>query len=285
MNVSRFDIGMLFALTVFVVLMSLTAPVFGLTTENSTNASDIPEYNVSTDRFDNLGEFPVRPSNPSSGTLNKTEGEWPGQTVNRDFVLGSYQNVDGIEVSLGNNVNDNSTASIYVFEWTSGTLKWQKQINLTEGEEYTYENQSQGIVLHFEMKRVTANHTGNNNYSSEATFAVKETPQDKGLFNNLPIVGGLISSADALGGFVGWIGSILFYFVLLAAEIALNVINTLIGTTVYVISLMHWLFSTYFGIINGAPGWVGVFMAAPGVLLFGMLSKFMFVGIKMLPFT
>jgi hypothetical protein len=49
--------------------------------------------------------------------------------------------------------------------------------------------------------------------------------------------------------------------------------------------MVGWMFSTYLGVVSGAPGWARVIVAMPSVLLAAVLAKFVAVGVSLLPTT
>jgi len=288
MDVSRFEIGMLFSLALMIVLMSFSAPVFGLTDNSTTNSSDIPEFNVSDDRFDVAGDFPEQATNPSGGELVFTENETNGLGISQVMISGSLSGTNnGHEVFVSNGgTSSDPRINITINKWDADAIQWTDKIQLDGvGDTHIYTNQSADLVIEFEGTSNTTDADGTGNTQVGSQFTVEKTPSDEGVFSGIPLVGGIASGVGDLAGIVGWIGSVVFYLFLTLGETILNVVGMLLDVTVYLISMMHWMFSTYFGIITGAPGWVAVFMALPGVLLFGLLAKFVMAGIKLLPTT
>jgi hypothetical protein len=294
MNISKFDVGLLFILSLAIVLISFTGPVFGLTDDKATDETDIPELNVNNGTFDALDGFPEEPTGkPSGGTLNFTTyplgslaSSPKGQGINRQFITGSYQNVNGIEIAVTKYpTGPNSTANILVYEWNSGTLDSKANISVQEGQTINYQNQSQGVVVEFDVTNVNHDLYGNGTQTAETDYQVQQTPSDTGFFNNLPVVGGAIDGANALGRVVGWIGSTIFYLFLIAGETAINTFVILTNVMTYIIDLLSWMTGTYLGVVDNAPGWSRVIVAVPGVLFGAVLGKFVAVGVSLLPTT
>jgi hypothetical protein len=285
MNIGKFDIGVLFILSLAVVVISFTGPVFGLTNADATNESQIPNLSVGEDSFDIAGDFPEQPGNPSGGVLNRTENVTAKQGVSRQFITGSYQNTNGVELILDYNFQSETEARLFVYDWGNGAIVSIFEKNLTEGETYRYENQTQGVVVETELVKFDNDYDGKGNQTAELRYSVEQTPSDNGVFRNLPIVGGIVSGASALPSIVGWIGSIIFYYLLTAAEVVINAVVMLFDVTSYLFSMVSWLFGTYLQVVDGAPGWASVIVALPGVLFAAILSKFVAVGISLLPTT
>jgi hypothetical protein len=287
MNIGKFDISLLFILSFAIVLISFTGPVFGLTTADATNSSEIPNLTVGSNQFDVAGEFPEQPGNPSGGELVFTENTTNGFGINQVFVTGSSQgDNDGTEVVVINSGTSGSPeGQIIVNEWNSGVLIKDTKFNFTsEGEEFVFQNKSSGLVVEFESTNITTN-AGGGNTQVAAEYNVVQTPSDTGPISSLPLIGGIVSGASALAGIVGWIGSIIFFLFLTLGETILNAAITLTDVTVYLISMVGWMFSTYLGVVSGAPGWARVIVAMPSVLLAAVLAKFVAVGVSLLPTT
>lgn len=285
MNISKFDVGLLFILSLAIVLISFTGPVFGLTDDKATDETDIPELNVNNGTFDRLEGFPEEPGNPSGGVLNRTENVTASQGVSREFIVGSYQNTNGIELILDYNLQSETNATFIVYDWDSGTIAHISKQDLVEGETYRYENETQGVVVEVELVKFDNNYDGAGNQTAELRYSVEQTPSDTGVFRSLPVVGGIISGAGALASIVGWIGSIIFYLFLIAGETAINTFVILTNVMTYIIDLLSWMTGTYLGVVDNAPGWSRVIVAVPGVLFGAVLGKFVAVGVSLLPTT
>jgi hypothetical protein len=286
-NISKFDVGILFSMTLAVILISFTGPVFGLTDANATDHQDIPNLSVGQNTFDVAGGFPEQPGAPSQGELVFTENESNDFGVNQLFVSGSAQgDNNGIELVV---VNDGTSADpeaqVIVNDWDSGNVVSVTRFNLTnEGETAIYNNDTTAFRIDFEATTLT-NDSGNGNTQVAVQYDIVQTPSDTGIVNNLPIIGGIASGASDLAGTLGWIGSIVFYLFLVLGETILNVITILVDVTVYLFSMVGWMFATYIGVIENAPGWSRVIVAVPGTLFAALLAKFVAVGISMLPTT
>lgn len=289
MNITKFDSSLLFITTLAVVLISFTGPVFGLTTADATDANDIPNLTVNEGTFDRLDGFPERPGNPSSGELVYTENSTTAHGDNTVYVLGDFQNRNGIEVILSKPTGTpTNSAKFFVYDWNSGTLESSWNATVAEGESVRYENQSQGLIMELSVSNATETYPGTGStYTdhAEGRFQVVETPSDSGFFSNVPILGGIANGASELAGIVGWIGSIIFYLFLMAGETVINVFVILVNVTTYLISITGWLFGTYLSVVEGAGGWASVIVAVPGTIFAAMLAKFVAVGISLMPTT
>jgi hypothetical protein len=132
-NISKFDVGILFSMTLAVILISFTGPVFGLTDANATDHQDIPNLSIGQNTFDVAGEFPEQPGAPSQGELVFTEIESGGFGINQLFVSGSAQgDNDGIElVVLNDGTSADPEAQVLVNDWNSGNVVSTTRFNLT----------------------------------------------------------------------------------------------------------------------------------------------------------
>jgi hypothetical protein len=286
-NISKFDVGILFSMTLAVILISFAGPAFGLTSANATDHQDIPNLSVGQNTFDVAGDFPEQPGAPSQGELVYTQNESNGFGVNQLFVSGSADgDLDGIELVVVNNgTTKNPEAEVIVNDWNNGNLVSDTRFQLpNEGDTAVYNNQTTAFRIDFEATTLT-NDSGNGNTQVAVQFNIIQTPSDTGIVNNLPIIGGIASGASDLAGTLGWIGSVLFYLFLVLGETILNVITILVDVTVYLFSMVGWMFATYIGVIENAPGWSRVIVAVPGTLFAAILAKFVAVGISMLPTT
>jgi hypothetical protein len=286
-NISKFDVGMLFSMTLAVILISFTGPVFGLTSANATDHQDIPNLSIGQNTFDVAGEFPEQPGAPSQGELVDTENESGGFGINQLFVSGSAQgDNDGIElVVINGGTSADPEAQVLVNDWNSGNVVSTTEFNLSsEGDTAIYNNDTTAFRIDFEATNIT-NNSGSGNTQVAVQYDIVQTPSDTGIVNNLPIIGGIASGASDLAGTLGWIGSVVFYLFLVLGETILNVITVLVDVTVYLISMVGWMFATYLGVIENAGGWARVIVAVPGTLFAAILAKFVAVGISMLPTT
>ena len=76
MDFTTRDIGILISMSLAVIMISFVFPTIGLAdTGDKAAESEIPEFNISTDRFDFAGDFPDNPGTPSTGALERNEAE------------------------------------------------------------------------------------------------------------------------------------------------------------------------------------------------------------------
>jgi hypothetical protein len=267
-----------------VVLLSLSAPAFGLTDRDSTNESDIPEFNVSTKAFDITGQFPESPGTPSTGELKWYNESTIGRGISQLWLDGSTSG--GTEVFVSNAGTDaDPNPEIQVNEWNNGDLVGKDTYTLTDiGDDVRHKNNSYSILFTVDDIKNKSN-TSTDESEFVVSYKIVDQSADENWLERIPIVGGLYSAGEALAQIVGWIGGVLYWFLGTTLEVILNLVNMLVESTIYMFSTFHWLMSTYFGIINSAPGWSAVIVTVPGIILFAELAKLVAVAISLLPTT
>lgn len=296
MNISKFDVGLLFILSLAIVLISFTGPVFGLTDDKATNETDIPELDVNNGTFDRLDGFPEEPGNPSGGTLVYVQNETSVSfgSENQVFVTGGTEGgADGVELFAFAPIEQNTSriGLMDVNTWKNGGVQpvHTETFNFSrEGQEFKYYNDSDGLGVALEVVDVNETYNTTSGYNDTRVaveYEVTQTPSDTGVFSDIPIVGGIVSGASDLASIVGWIGSIIFYLFLIAGETAINTFVILTNVMTYIIDLLSWMTGTYLGVVDSAPGWSRVIVAVPGVLFGAVLGKFVAVGVSLLPTT
>lgn len=290
MNFSKFDMVLIFSMSLAIVLMSFMFPALGMTEEgDKVNESDIPEFNISSDRWDIVGDFPEDPGTPSTGRIiwNESEGaESDNQRwLHGDTSLGAEHTV----INFGS--ADNPDAEVRLTSWNDDQSNFTNQTITGEGQEFTLESVNEiggSLTVNFNYTveyEVAVYENTSGNFHVEVDYLITEQPQDEAWYERVPLLGGLFSAGADLAGIVGWIGSILYWFVASTFEIALTLVTILFDVMVYGISMLQWLTGTYSSIISGAGGFAQVLVAMPPVLLFVEFAKIGMIGISLLPFT
>lgn len=288
MNIGKFDMGVLFILSLAVVLISFTGPVFGLTDASAADESGIPNLTVGDSSFDIVGEFPDKPSAPSKGTLTWTENKTNGigEGTSQIWIRGNLQ--DGHTIFLENvGNNTDPEVNVTVAKFSNGNLDYETEETLTKVDQvYTYDNASSGgYKIRSTVEQLDSDYNGYNDTRIAVDYVILQQPTQTSWAGRLPLIGGMFSGASQLAAIVGWIGSVVFYYALTSAEAIINAVVMLFSVTSYLINMVGWLFGTYLGVVSGAPGWARVIVALPGVLFAAILAKFVAVGISLLPTT
>jgi hypothetical protein len=279
MNISKFDIAVLFSTSLCVILLSLSAPAFGLTSQNATNASDVPRFNASADSFDIVGDFPDTPGTPSSGRLvYNTQGPG-GDGINNVWVDGEDTS-GGTQIVTGNAGNESDPeVDVTITEWQNGNIYHQESFILSSvGESAQYQNDSWNILLEYDAFR---ENTGDGT-KIFTTYEIQQSPDDQGLLSGIPILGDI---ADGLVAIVGFLGSVLFWVAGTVLEVTITLIVSVVNFVAFMASLIGWLTGTYFSVAANAPGFAGVIVMVPAIMLFAELAKIIAVVISLLPTT
>lgn len=259
MNLTATDAKILVAASAMVVLMSFLFPALGMAGTEQTQ-SDIPEFNITTSRFDFAGDLPQFPTNPTSGVLNHSSDKFddfrgniqfelgPGDDGNRTFLVANSETEVTIQDVEASTELDNHTFS-------------------SNGEEATLTGNGYEIDVHAEDIS-----TGAGEYEWIAT----KRPQD----SDLPLIGGIADFSDKLVSVVAWVATTFVVLSQRLIEGSFNVGGIIFDVLVFLIDLMHWLITTYFNSVDSAPGYAKVVLTVPGVMLFYEFSKLTIIGIN-----
>lgn len=261
MRLTKFDIGIMISMAIIIIFMSFTFPAMGLTSQNATQATDIPEFNITTDRFSLSGEFPDKPGAPSKGELIYDESKFANGD-NFIMLKGDFDN--GYELNILDIAGD---GTIKFTEYSSSSVVGTDEyvVNGT-GDGITHQNNSYIVEV------IVTEWNGSTDFTAE--YEIIQQPSGAGFLGRLPIVGGIFDATAELASIVGWIGTIFWFIAILIVEILLNVAITVFDSAVYFISLFGWLVSTYTGIVGGAPsGYISVVILIPGIALFSVFAK------------
>lgn len=277
MNFTKFDLTIIVVMSIGIISMSFVFPALGLTDE-STNESDVPEFDMASDRFDFAGEMPDNPGTPSQGEFNVQTDDG-----------GQLRLKQSPEEDINLNANDGTPGTDQVDPEVSlnklnGTEDSPYQVNATlseVGDSATLE----GFDYVADMEWVRTENENQSNETAIVSYEIIEQPSDETWLSRVPVVGGIVSGANALAGIVGWIGSLIWWGFTFFVQTGLNVLGMVVDVAVYFVSTLSWLVGTYTGIVSGANAWAAVFVAIPGILLFGEFAKIVMVLISLLPTT
>jgi hypothetical protein len=279
MNISKFDIAVLFSTSLCVILLSLSAPAMGLTSANATNASDVPRFNANASDFDIVGDFPDTPGTPSSGRLVFNTNGPGGDGINNVWLQGEDTS-GGTQIVTGNAGNaSDPEPDITITEWQNGNVYHQENYILTQvGETAQYQNDSWNIVVEFDAFE-TGTADGTKIYTA---YEVNQSPNDDGLLSGIPIVGDI---ADLVAGGVFFVGEVIFWIGATIFEVTVTLILAIVNFVTFGIDIIGWLTGTYFSVASNAPGFAGVIVMVPAIMLFAELAKIIAVVISLLPTT
>jgi hypothetical protein len=280
MEFTKFDMKIIITMTFAIVVMSLVFPPLGLTSADSVDENEIPKFNMSADRFDFSGEFPDRPNAPSQGNLYFNE-ELQGDSDNVLWLDGDTDN--GTEVVLLNDGNlSDPEPEIRVNNWVSGSVSDTTIHNFTQvgdiqvHDDYGYEVQ---------FTYITLENVNESDQTINMQYKVRSQPSDQNWVRRIPILGGVVSSGEQLAGMVGWIGSIVWFFVARATETTLNVIAMLLDIVIFMVDTMVFMITTYGDIVTNATQYAAIMVLIPGLILSVEFMKLIMIGISLLPTT
>lgn len=278
-EITRRDIMLLLVMAIAIVSMSLVFPALGLTDEDSVSASEIPEFSLQESRFDIAGEFPNAPGTPTTGTLTYD----PQADYNNNQIwLSGGTDAGGYELVL---LPNGTSADVRINEWNDTSFVDQQTVVVNESNPTGVVSNDQWTVT----AEITDKFNGTTNTSTgyyQVDYEVVEQPGDGGAIGErIPVIGSLFSATNALAGMVGWIASIIYWFLQTSFEVILNVTGLLYDVTSYFIGLLTWMSTTYGNVVTSASGWVSVFVALPGIIFSAVLGKLVIIGIGLLPTT
>jgi hypothetical protein len=277
MNFGRNDLAVIIAMSIAIMGMSFTMPALGLSDEN---ASEAPQFDMDSSRFDFAGEFPENPGTPSSGTLT-WQDSLEGDSDNQVFLEGDSYN--GVELVASVPATD---PTVRLNNWDSGSNVYNTSVSrTTPGVETLIIPISSASDWKIEVE-FTEFEGSSPDYNFTVEYNVKQRPDsDGGFISSIPVVGGLFSAGAELAGIVGWIGAVVWWFVTFLFQISLNLIGLLFDVMVFGISTISWLTNTYIGLINNAQSWAAIVLTIPSLILSFELAKLVMIAISLLPTT
>lgn len=276
MNLTKFDLTIIVVMSIATISMSFVFPALGLT-DASTNESDVPEFDIGSDRFDFAGEVPDNPGTPSQGEL---ELQSDGSDEVRLHDNSSHQ----VSLSTLDPEGENLTAEVYLslYNETGGSPEEQDTVTLSEeGDTGTLEVGGYAV----DVEWIRTENVDQSDETAVITYEITDQPSGETWLTRLPVVGGIVSGASALAGIVGWIGSLIWWGFTFFIQTGLNVVTLVFDVAVYFVSTLSWLTGTYADIVSSADAWAAVFVSIPGILLFGEFAKIVMVLISLLPTT
>lgn len=274
MQIGKWDVMVLVVMGLSVVSMSFVMPALGLA-DTSTQESDIPTLTVDSNRFSVATERPRFPNTATEGTLVLNTTKDPAfsdnqiylkETSTEDVTLAVTQNTStGDAVVTLSIFNDTSTQTDRVF----------LSANNTSG------------VIDLQEYEIAIEATDDHNPPDylEVSWKLAEQETTDSWVGRIPGVGALFETADLVAQVLAWAVTVFIWFSTSLVFGALNLVGILIDASVYFLSLLAWLITTYASVVSNAPSWTSVFVALPGIILSVTLAKVLIILFRSLPTT
>lgn len=283
MNFTKFDAILLITMTLAIVAMSFMVPALGLASAEDAEADedDLPEFEIESDRFDMVGDFPDRPGTPSTGML-----VWDNQDPTIEHEIWIEDNLpDGIQLAVFDDETgtENYSVEVQLNDYVESQVDESDTVTLDDvGDRDTL--QDFGYNIQVEYKHVDK--VDENDWVAEVEYSIlQQSDVEDSWYDRIPVIGAVFGAGETLAGIVGWIGAILYWTLGTLFEIILNLMGILYDTMIFFVDLISWMITTYSSIVSNANSWAGLFVAIPGLLLFVVFAKIVFIGIKLLPQT
>lgn len=276
MDLTKFDMSILLCMAIAIIFMSFTFPALGLGGDN-VGEGEIPEFNITANRFDWTGEFPAQPGNPTSGTLVYEENRSSPVDDNRNTWLERSDGTDDYTVSLthfnGSISDPEPTFRLIRFNDSDGSEESSDFQVIEAGE--TGELETGDFVVH--MTRVSTENVGESNLTIEGDWEVIESPNQSG---------GISGLFSGIASAVGWIGTVIWWISATIVTTFLNLLGIVFDVASFIVEFVVFISSTYAGLVSNAPtDWAGVITAIPGVLFSLVFAKAVLVFVSILPTT
>lgn len=289
MNFTKFDMFLLISMSFSIIVMSFVMPSADLTgTENETEESDVPEFDIDSSRFDIAGEFPDRPGSSSSGTLrfnNSNTNTYSTTGISLAWL--DRPKLSGVSVELQNGTDTGlgENLSIVVVDYNdTGVVEYQGVYNITS-EDNTYIYNKNEWVIRFDVEYV--NNLGQSNMTGKVSYDIKENGGENtgGGLSAIPVVGTLFDAGEVIGSTIAWIGNVFLWTFTFVFEIAINLLSLLLDSMIFGIDLLTWMIDGYAGMTSKATGWASVILLVPSIILFIELLKIVMIAISLMPTT
>lgn len=275
MNFSNKDMGILVSMSIAVICISLVFPALGVS-GNETTQNEIPEYNITKDKYDFAGEFPPDPGAPSKGELERIENQSDGDTRSQ-WLHGDTTN--GAEIVVFNNGSlKDPIAEITVTNWTDGTATDTTVELRNVSDRTTMQEAGYKLQVHF----AETENLNESNMTMRVEYTILRQPENTDWMSRIPVVGGIMGAGEQLAGIVGWIGSVIYWLFGQMITIFTNMFVVFLDVTFYVIDTFHWLIGTYMGIVEAAPNFSGLFIMIPAIMLFLEFAKIGMITVEVL---
>lgn len=271
MNFGKTDFVLLLTMTLAVISMSFMFPALGLTDTDSAAANDIPEFNISSERFNLVGEFPQAPGTPTQGNLWLYAEDPSAASENRVWVDGDTSN--GVEMFLSE--PSNGTGEIRINTWDSGSVVSNQTATFSSTNDTFTLVSSEGFGFRYQVADIR-----DSPRYYEVDYQITQRPRDTGGF-----ISSFLGTAGDTAQTLVWLGTIFFWGSTFIVELGLNVLGMIFDVVAFFVTLLTWQVTTYTGIISAASNFAAVFVAIPGIILSLLFAKLVFIGVNLLPTT
>lgn len=277
MNFTGFDIGIIIVMSLAVISMSFVFPALGLTGQEA-QENDIPEFNMTADRYEFRDEFPDSPGAPTEGDMHWNEEEPDAESSQSIFLDGDSSS--GVEIAVVNsNTTEDPEMEVFIQNWTDGSGIAEDSVVLQNESDYGQVTYQDWTVT---VEWTRARHVNSSDFRAVVHFTVTNQPSDSSWFDRVPIVGSIFSAGEELAAIVGWIGSILYWIMGTVISIIWQAFAILFDIISYGFDMMVWLLTTYWDIVDGASAWASVFVMIPGIALFLEFTKIAYIGVDLI---
>lgn len=273
MSITQKDAMLVFTMALAVVVMSFLFPAFGIGGDEVTE-NEIPELNISENRFNLAGESPEFPNSPKEGRL------WFNTTKDLAFSENSIwltgDTSGGVELTLIQNASNPNVSEVIISRW-NGSLAEQDRAFLAENET----GATQRDVISVQGWRLAVE-VGDDNAPPEyleIDWNVAEGSESTGF------IGTVFGAVSQTASVLAWLVIVFIWFSTAVVQFFLNAMVLIFEVSSYFIALLLWLLTTYGSIITAAPSWTKVFVALPGIILSVTLGKIVVVFIGLIPTT
>jgi hypothetical protein len=275
MEISKFDLSVLVVMSLAIISMSFVFPAIGLA-DTSASESDIPDLEVQEDRFRVAQDRPNFPNTATEGTLEFNTTKDAAFSDNQIYLENSSTSAVTLAL-VQNSTTQTARVVLTVFNSTS----------VVEQDSYTFGPDNTSAVLDAGQYRIAVETTADNNPPDylEAEWNVAEQGATDSWIGRIPGVGALFATADLVASVLAWGITVFIWFATSAVFGAINLIGVIVDVSVWFISMLSWLITTYGSVIYSAPTWTGIFVATPGILLSGVLAKIVVIIFRSLPTT
>ena len=288
MNFTKFDMMILITSLLAVIVMSLTFPMLGMAGEEA-DEDDVPSFDIDSDRFNFAGEFPENPGTPSQFYLfwNDQLGQ---DSDNVRWLDGDVDDGHEILITDQTGTQGDPQADVIINHWDAGTVVEDEtfSLNFTEYETVTDFGDGYDLFVEFDRKEnITWDGGQSEGVEVRVNVEVRDQPEDSGWLTRVPIIGGVLGTADAVASMVGWIGSILWWGVTWFFQIAATLLAILFDTIVFAFDVVAFITGTYGEILtaDNVSSWAILIAHVPLVLFLLELAKLTMVAISLLPTT
>lgn len=251
------DTLVLAAMAFAVISMSFVFPALGLEGTNQ-NTSDVPDFNVTTERFNSTQDYPPYPIRPDEGTLNHTSNKF-------DDFEGS------IQYELG--TNDGGNRTFLVVNPENKTYITDVENNSID-DEYTWTVAEEGDVQTLDAGGYEIDVFAVDVSAGVYEYHIEQRPGS----SQIPILGGLLNTGGEIVQVLWWMFLMLGYGTRSLFASAGNLAGIGFDIGAYIISMFHWLTTTYLSFSDGiGNNFVSVILYLPAIILFLMFGKLMAV--------